>query len=108
MEKIEYHYSVKALIKMTRAEIMHAIQMSQAHYDSVCRQASEPGPGAFLHGLKNRLEDQDTAQCPMTFRELDILAKILETPGSDFKLKSKVVEVLMAVRDEEIRVNNGS
>lgn len=106
MENMEYWYSVKALVKMTRSEIEHAILMSQTHYDSICRQAGEAGPG-FLYAYKNRLEDgQNESQQPLGFRELDILNKVLEAPGSDPKLKDKVVSILLALRDEESRVNN--
>lgn len=108
MRQIDYEYTVKVRVELTRSEIDHAIQMSQSHYDFVCRQASEPGPNAFLNAFKTRLFDgeEDTARQVLSFRELNILAKILEMPGSDMRLKDSVVGIMKALAEAQRKVSD--
>lgn len=106
MRQVDYEYTVKVRVELTRSEIDHAITMSQSHYDSVCRQASEPGPNAFLNAFKTRLFDgeEDKATQVLSFRELDILSKILELPGSDMRLQASVVSILKNLSEVQRKV----
>jgi hypothetical protein len=118
---MDFTYDVKAGFTMTREELDVCLELSANHYDAVCRMASIPGPGAFLHGYKTRFipvqnEKIGSVTWSLSFDDLDILSKILEgrfhLPADKYavtvKLEAKVRETIWAVRAEMVRLNNGA
>jgi hypothetical protein len=65
----------KALMEFTEEEIGALFLASEAHYDGVCRQASQPG--GILWGLRNRLAD-GKAEAELSWKDLDLFGKVAE------------------------------
>lgn len=68
-------FAPRALIEFTAEEISALFLASEAHYDGVCRQASQPG--GVLWGLRNRLTD-GKARAELSHRDIDLLGKVAE------------------------------
>ena len=80
MKHIGFVFSAKARLEITREDAYFICAVAKLHYDSVCRSAEEPGPDAFLNGLRNQFWKPETkaATVEWSFRECDISRKILE------------------------------
>ena len=79
MKRESWSYKVFADLTLDRQEIAVLSRTAEAHYDALCRAASVPGPGAFLNGYRNTLdEEKGTATCSLDQRQVDTLIKILE------------------------------
>ena len=87
----QYTFKVEINLEITRAEVEHMRLVSTHHYDRVCKEASLRG--GFIYGWRNHFEwygkdgmeltptDEDmkaTAVVRATWRDMDILGKILE------------------------------
>lgn len=55
------------------------MRQSDAHYDGVCKAASKVG--GFIYGWKNLVDFRDECVVSMSYREFDILSKIMENVG---------------------------
>jgi hypothetical protein len=103
-----------ALIQFTEEEISALFLASAAHYDGVCRQASQPG--GVLWGLRNRLHD-GIAQAEISHRDLDLLGKVAEqldlthrdNPGLVARIRynseNSFSAILRKLNDEYDRIN---
>lgn len=78
MKIIDIKYTPLVELEFASDEVRLLYKCSQQHYDGVCRMLSVPGPGAIINGLMNTLQVDDKAKCMFTFRELDLLCKVVE------------------------------
>lgn len=104
-----YLYQVKVRFEIPREWLDRLIVLSQGHYDSVCKNAGRPGPGAFLHGMKTRADHSDDRKVigELTIRELDTTCKILE-----MEMSAEYADMVMAflhllheAMTEDVRIN---
>lgn len=51
---------------------------TKRHYDSVCRQAGQPG--GVIWRYKNRLQDHEEVEVDMHLDDVDLLSKVVEIP----------------------------
>ncbi len=99
-----FEYEVRVVFGLPEAELDYLVRLSGAHYDLTCRSAGRPGPGGFLHGMRNAVSD-GMAPGRLTARQLGLVCKILEQPGSRDDLRSLFHRLLAEVSGESARVN---
>ena len=86
MKFIEVTYEASIRVIFTERELNLMMTLSARHYDAYCRMVGVPGArrDAFLYGMRNRAygvaRATGSVSYDLTFRQLDTLAKILETP----------------------------
>lgn len=74
-------YKVEARISFTEEELDHLVRQAKAHYDTTCKAMAATAEETGLNGPLTiaRILGETT----FTSREVNILCKILELPGSD-------------------------
>lgn len=87
MKRVKYEYEAKAIMSYTREEATILLRYSANHYDGHCRAVGKPGERSFLWGMTHflRLKEEandPTAQWDLSYRELDLLCKIMEKAGN--------------------------
>lgn len=100
MKIVEYRYTVMARVQLSEAEIYHLIYLALLHYDYKCKSAARPGPGAFLNGLKNTIRTDRMADIHLSYDDLDLLNKILESPDAHPGLREAAHHSLLEVSKE--------
>jgi len=116
MKRTSYHYSIVTLAAYTKEDVDLLMVMSQRHYDSKCRQASQVG--GIIYGMKNRLdfmldEEKELGQVEASFttQDLDLLCKITEIyyveglPKGAMELSGALFGLLREAYAESGRVN---
>lgn len=80
MRRTGFTFEVHAEVEFTTQEIDLLIDCSRAHYDFACKKLSQAG--GLLRGLANRvsLVGVEKAGCPLSYRDLDLLCKVVENP----------------------------
>jgi hypothetical protein len=81
MRRYVYEYDVNTVVYYTRVDLDILLRLSKAHYDTVCKQASQVG--GFLYGMSTFLgfEEKDgrtEGDYRLTYRQLDTICKITE------------------------------
>lgn len=80
MRRDGYRFPVEAEVFLTVAEVEILMKCSAGHYDGVCQQAGKPG--GFIYGFHNQAMyfpgDKAEISVKLSWRELDLLAKVLE------------------------------
>lgn len=79
MNLVEITFSPTAHVEITLEELSVMIACAKAHYDSRCKEAAEVG--GLLFGMGNRYDTEPSAVHPLSWRDLDLLSKILEVGG---------------------------
>ena len=79
----EIVYVPEISLELTPTDLKWLAWCSEHHYDGTCQYASQPG--GMIYGLQNRLDadPRRKAEACLTFREVDLLAKICETGPPD-------------------------
>lgn len=74
----EFYYVVKAVLPITLEEINLLTELSEAHYDSLCKSVGRPG--GFLYGMRNHAihTSESPPEHTMEQGNIDLLRKILE------------------------------
>ena len=68
------------LVEFTAEDIAELERNSKSHYDGLCRSLSERG--GKIYGWKNQIEFLGVVRTLLEFRDLDLLAKVMERSGS--------------------------
>jgi hypothetical protein len=68
-------YVPEARVEFSAEDVNALFAASREHYDTLCRQQSEPG--GMLWGLRNRIEYPPVERC-LTTHDIDLLSKISE------------------------------
>jgi hypothetical protein len=106
MKRDSFSYDVNAEVLFTSEEVKNLMECSVTHYDDKCWRAGQHG--GFLFGLNNRFvvfpaeegaEDNDVPS-KITFREVDTLCKILESPRADKDLRMAMRELIVEMGEE--------
>jgi hypothetical protein len=110
MKSAGFAYKVHVEVVLTTKETSHLMELSERHYDGVCRCAGRQG--GFLFGLNNRAtfneqDGTDFSYC-LEIREVDTLCKILEGLGSDRNLAKAMSELLRSANIEQREMNRKS
>jgi hypothetical protein len=106
MKRDSFSYDVNAEVLFTASEVKNMMHCSVTHYDHVCWMAGQHG--GFLYGLNNRFvvfpaEDgveQNDTPCKLSWREVDTLCKILESPSADKDLRMAMRELIVEMGEE--------
>ena len=105
-------FTPKAVITFTYEEVKALMELSRNHYDYTCRSLSEPGRDAVIWALTwgGEIRPEDAESSPLTFREVDLMAKCCEMAGpakSDVgaELYWELHQVLKRLNEESERVN---
>ena len=111
MKRDSFSYDVNAEVIFTPEEIKNMMECSVTHYDDKCWRAGQEG--GFLYGLNNRFvvfvdEDGDREPVPakVSFRNVDTLCKILESPSADKDLRMAMRELIVDMGIELGRLHN--
>lgn len=121
--RIEIAAQPKFWLRMSLPLVNLLVKLSRAHYDSVCRSASIPGPGAFINGWLcsltpisgdklaedgTRLEDSGTPiMVSASFHDLDTVLKIIEMPPPLEVTDRQMLEDLRESIVAAMRLSNG-
>lgn len=130
MKRTTFAYEISVYVELTGYEILRLCELSERHYDGVCKAASRVG--GFLYGIKNQFSFtqnekaggkiipekdwslDDFVEVHMVWRQLDTLAKIAEgenrfamvggvpIPGD---LGKKIREVMDSITAQRKRLN---
>ena len=114
MKHTGFDYVVKAEVTLTKAEVENIIELGGKHYDFKCMAACKYG--GFIYGIKNRLlhfndGNEEEITVHLMFRELDLMAKILEmgSPTEDeFYLGARISATLKAINAEYKRLTEAA
>jgi hypothetical protein len=109
MKRDSFSYEVNSEVFFTPEEIKNLMHCSVTHYDYKCKAAGQHG--GFLYGLNNRFvlwpaeeaDDPDrlpSAPAKLSWREVDTLCKILESPSADPGLAWAMRELIVDMRIE--------
>lgn len=109
-------YDVSIRLELDESAIDSLIQLSESHYDGVCKSAGRVG--GFLYGWRNRItfavDDGVDVEFFATNRELQTLCKITELahlyPDAELRtaavgLRSGLLQSLLALEIESRSVN---
>lgn len=110
-----FKYEVNLRVELTREEVELLTNLCLHHYDRAVRALVEPGEGAVLNAFRNHLlytdpggkHATDTAEGLFTYRQLDTLAKGLESAKTpkEQKLSEQVKKLMKLVAEERRRVD---
>jgi len=108
-----FRFKVEVRLQITRSELDHMIECSQAHYDWKCKAASQQG--GFLYGWRNMFELDEpgikTLEVQANWDTVDTLCKMLEGEqymrhlAPEKSLYFSMRRVLVRMREESERVN---
>ena len=101
MERKGIYCSVTVFLEFTDDELDTLNVCSHGHYDGRCKEASEQG--GIIYGLSNMGGHRH-----FSFRELDLLAKILEQPNvipESIDLRAAIVRELGYIEISEDEIN---
>jgi hypothetical protein len=110
MKHISFNYKVISNIVLTRAEINHLKHVSSIHYDEKCKNAGRLG--GFIYGWYNMLGTDDEVEISATFKQLDLITKILEMENlpqhviSGIQLATAFNDEAKRAQDESISINS--
>jgi hypothetical protein len=76
MKFLKVYYVSEAQITFTKDDLDLLMKCSASHYDATCRAAGNIG--GFLYGYTQQLNVQADVEVFVSFRHLDLLAKITE------------------------------
>lgn len=118
MKRTAFSYEVSARLDFTLEEATFLRDRAREHYDAACRAAAEPGqhsPAGLINGMVNAADS--LSETPgrgwrwFTFREIDLLCKVLELPRSHpehsataWQLTLELKRALGDIRDEYQRL----
>ncbi len=96
--KISIYATSNFVFEVAKDLVDNLMQLSQMHYDGICRSASKIG--GFLYGWNNMvtfresqpIKEREPVTASCNFRTLDTLAKICEFLPSHIKNNSKILD----------------
>lgn len=100
-----FEYEVRAVFELSSVDVDYLVRLSGLHYDLTCRAAGRPGPGGFLHGMRNAVNEDGVATGRLTARQLGLVCKVLELPGSRDDVRALFHRLLTEVSEESGRLN---
>jgi hypothetical protein len=116
MNRTAFEYEVRARLDFTREEAGFLRDRAREHYDGTCRAAAEPGqhsPAGLINGMMVVSSDTGSGWQVFTFREIDLLCKVLEPAREHpvhhteaFRLTFALKRALGDIRDEYERLKN--
>jgi hypothetical protein len=78
MKHLGLSFQVRVKLELTSEDIGFLIELANHHYDALCRATASSGADGFLWGALNSIDGGKTV-AEWTFRECDLVLKILET-----------------------------
>lgn len=128
MRRKAFAYEIKAEVEFTGSELITLANLAVYHYDGVCKAAEQPGGvlykfigryyGEIGYVSGEPLTDEQLQQSitvEVTFRELDLLAKIAEGENG-YKLAfgmpvvgplgKQLSDIMQAIKSEAERISN--
>lgn len=111
MEFTKFVHQPRALLVFTEDEVKLLMRCSHLHYDFACQQVGLQG--GFLYGMSVACPFDGKADRDLTFREIDMLCKVLEFPPQPDEMKCRelrhqLVNVLSKLTAETERLNKRS
>ena len=106
MKRDSFSYDVNAEVLFTPKEVKNMMECSVTHYDDKCWRAGQQG--GFLFGLNNRFvvfpredgAEVNNVPAKITYRDVDTLCKILESPSADKDLRMAMRELIVEMGEE--------
>jgi len=109
-----FRYKVSAYILFTIEELEALMWMSEKHYDRTCRSLSEKG-GRIEQMLGIQMLDKnldiETVPHDLTFRDIDLMCKILEPywypdePKIIYDIRGNLIALINTLSAEQLRLN---
>lgn len=100
MERVHFHYTVRASVSFTRNEVDLLMRWARLHADHWCRAAAKPGLNAFLWQMDQALAEENALEMEavLSKTELELLVRIAEP--NDFVVHHKLLEILAELNAE--------
>lgn len=84
MKAVSYLFEASLIVEFTKDDLDFLRPLCERHYDIEARALSVPGKGAILNAASVTLRDNDSSEVRVTYRQLGLLFKVLEsTVGED-------------------------
>jgi len=100
MERLRFHYTVRATVSFTRNEVDLLMRWARLHTDHWCRAAAKPGLNSFLWQMDQSMVGENALEVDAVFSktELELLVKVAEP--NDFVVHHKLLEILAELNAE--------